>query len=72
MLGVNCDPDTLNLRSKGNFVAAYIELPKGFNVKQIDISSILLNNSVVALPKPTESGDYDKELERLNFLKFFI
>jgi len=58
---VDFDPDVLNLKSKGQFVTAYIELPLGFDVNQIDIASILLNDSVPALAKPTKIGDYDND-----------
>ena len=58
---IDFDPDTLNLKSKGNFVTVYIELPEGFDVNQIDISSILLNDSVPSLAKPTEINDYDRD-----------
>ena len=56
---IDFDPDTLNLKSQGKVVTAYIELPEGFDVGQIDISSILLNDSDLPLPKPNEIGDYD-------------
>ena len=58
---IDFKPDTLNLKSKGSVVTVYIELPKGYDVKQIDISSIRLNGSVPALPKPTAIGDYDRD-----------
>jgi hypothetical protein len=58
---VDFDPDVLNLKSKGQFVTAYIELPLGFDVNQIDIASILLNDSIPALAKPTGIGDYDND-----------
>lgn len=58
---IDFEPDTLNLKSKGEFVTAYIELPAGFDVSQIDVSSIMLNNLVPALVKPTGIGDYDKD-----------
>jgi len=58
---VDFDPDTLNLKSKGQFVTVYIELPGGFDANQIDISSILLNDSVPALSKPVAIGDHDKD-----------
>lgn len=45
---VNFDPATLNLENKGEFVTVYIELPQGFNVSQIDISSLKLNGLVSA------------------------
>jgi len=58
---IDFEPDTLNLKSKGEFVTAYIELPAGFDVSQIDVSSIMVNNLVPALVKPTGIGDYDKD-----------
>jgi hypothetical protein len=42
---VDIDPDTLNLKSKGRFVTAYIEL-EGADVRDIDASSIRLNDIV--------------------------
>jgi parallel beta-helix repeat protein len=58
---VDFDPDTFNLKSKGKFVTVYIELPEGYNVEQIDVSSIRLNGTVQALRWPTEVGDYDSD-----------
>jgi len=60
---VDLDPDTLNLKSKGQWVTAYIELPvgHGYAVSQINVSSIRLNGTVPALAKPTEIGDHDKD-----------
>lgn len=56
---LNFDPNTLNLKSKGNSVTAYIELSQGFDAKQINVSSIMLNDPVPALSKPTAIGDYN-------------
>lgn len=39
---INLDPDTLNLASKGKFVTAYIELPTGYDVADIDCTSLRL------------------------------
>lgn len=58
---IDFQPDTLNLKSEGRFVTVYIELPEGFYVEDIDLSSILLNGTVPALPEPTEIGDYDDD-----------
>lgn len=58
---IDFDPDTLNLRSREKFVTVYIELPPGYDVSQIDISSIKLNGTVSALAKPTQVGDYDSD-----------
>jgi hypothetical protein len=59
---INFDPDTLNKKSKGNWVTVYIELPAGYNVSNINISSLLLNNSVHAETWPYAVGDNDKDV----------
>ncbi len=58
---VDFDPDTLNLKSKGKFVTVYIELPEDFDVSEIDLFSLELNELVPPLPKPIEIGDYDSD-----------
>jgi parallel beta-helix repeat protein len=37
------DPDTLNLRSVGQWATVYIELPLGYNVSEIDISTVSIS-----------------------------
>lgn len=57
---IDIDPDTLNLGSKGNWITAYAELYEGVNVGSINVSSILLNNSIPVDPTgPVTIGDYD-------------
>ena len=57
---IDFDPDTLNLKSKGEWVTAYIEFPEGYDVADINVSSILLNTTVPVDPNaPTAIGDYD-------------
>jgi len=58
---VDIKPDTLNLRSRILKVTAYIELHDDLDVDNIDISSILLNNTIPACAKPTATGDYDND-----------
>jgi hypothetical protein len=58
---IDFDPDTLNPRSQGQFVTVYIELPDGYDVEDIDISTVLLNGIVPALYHPTSVGDYDND-----------
>lgn len=41
---IDFDPDTLNLKSKGNWITCYIELPEGYDVDDIDVGSILLEH----------------------------
>ena len=62
LAAVDIDPDTLNLRSSGNWIAAYIELPERYNVSDTDVSTITLNDTVlVDSEAPTETGDYDED-----------
>jgi hypothetical protein len=58
---INFDPDTLNQKSKGNWVTVYIELPTGYNVANIIVSSIRLNGTIPAEPWPYSSGDSDHD-----------
>jgi hypothetical protein len=55
------DPDTLNKSSNGTWVVVYIELPAGYNVTDIDISSIKLEGTVLAETWPYAIGDHDKD-----------
>lgn len=57
---IDIDPDTLNLKSRGNWLAGYIELSMGFDVGDIDARTILLNGTIeVDSRVPTQIGDYD-------------
>jgi hypothetical protein len=41
---IDIDPNTLNLRSKGKWITCYIELPSGYDVRDIDAETILLED----------------------------
>ncbi|MCK5466538.1 C40 family peptidase [Candidatus Parcubacteria bacterium] len=56
---VDFNPDTLNTESKGKYVTTYIELPKNYNVDDIVLESIKLNNQIQPEIEPTKIGDYD-------------
>jgi len=66
---VDIDPDTLNLKSEGQPVTAYIELPTGYDVGNIDVSTVRLcvgqvgvcpeEASIHAEEHPTGVGDHD-------------
>jgi hypothetical protein len=49
---VDIDPDTLNLKSKGQWITVYIELPQGYDPSQIDITTVKLNDIVGAVTDP--------------------
>jgi len=58
---IDIKPDTLNLRSKGEWITTYIELPEGYDISDINVSSIALNYTVPAKLRPTAIGDYDND-----------
>jgi hypothetical protein len=58
---IDIDPSVLNLQSEGEWITCYIELAQGYNVGNIDVSTIKLNDSVPSESKPTAIGDYDKD-----------
>jgi len=58
---IDFNPNVLNLKSKGNYVSVYIELPPGYDLSKIDIASVSLNSIVPALSKATKVGDYDRD-----------
>lgn len=51
-------PRALNLRCVGRWIRAFIKLPKGYNVADIDVSTILLNGTVPAEPRATVIGNH--------------
>lgn len=52
---IDINPDTLNLNSKIKWVTAYIELPEGYDVTDIDVSTV--NLWYEGKNVPTEWGD---------------
>jgi hypothetical protein len=54
-------PETLNLSSKSgpNSITAFIELPLGFDISQIDLNSVRLEGVVPAQLSPMSIGDYN-------------
>jgi len=59
---MDINPDTLNLKSKGKWITCYIELPEGYNVFDIDVSTIMSNDTTpMDSYAPAEMGDYDED-----------
>jgi hypothetical protein len=56
MASIDIDPDTLNLRSKGRWITVYITLPEDYDVTNINLSSIMLEDAI-----PVEWGDIQNE-----------
>lgn len=55
------DYEALNLKSRGDWVTVYVELPEGYNVNNIDVSTIMLNGTIPAELEPTAVGDNDSD-----------
>ena len=61
-LSVDIFPDTLNLKSKGNYVTCYIEINDGYDASDIDTETVVLiigDTTIEAELSPTEVGDYN-------------
>jgi len=59
---VSINPRALNLRSKGRWVTSSIGLPEGYNVNDVNVSSIRLNGTVpIDWPAPAAIGDRDSD-----------
>ena len=61
--GVTIEPETLNLKSNGEWVTAYIELPDGYDVADIELNTVLLDCTIPAENDPqygfvTNEGSY--------------
>jgi hypothetical protein len=61
---IGIDPNTLNLKSNGKWITCYIELPLGYSVENINVSTVELavgSNNLSAELWPTGIGDYDND-----------
>jgi hypothetical protein len=58
---IDFKPDTLEIDSTGKWVTVYIELPAGYDVNDIDLTTVTLNGQVYADPKPVAAKDYDHD-----------
>ena len=56
---VDICPETLNLKSSGTWVTAYIELPEGYNVSDINVTTVFLDGTIPTDSKLWKIGDYD-------------
>ncbi|MDH5447963.1 MAG: DUF4114 domain-containing protein [Candidatus Bathyarchaeota archaeon] len=52
-------PFTLNLKSRGKWITGFIKLPRNYHVEDIDVSTITLNGTIPAEPKPIAIFDFD-------------
>jgi hypothetical protein len=59
---VDVDPNTINCKSKGRWITAYIELPEDYEPNDIDVNSVMLNHTIpVDIKTPAAIGDYDSD-----------
>jgi hypothetical protein len=61
---IDIDPDTLNLKSKGKWITAYITLPEDYDVNEIDISTIMLEDTI-----PARWGDIQGDALMIKFVR---
>jgi hypothetical protein len=63
---VNLDPDTLNLKSKGRWITAYISLPTPYDVQEVILESVLIDQSIPAVGGEVQDGvlvaKFDRDL----------
>ena len=67
---VNITPNTLNLKSNGNWITCYIWLPADYNVADINPDSLLLNGILKAEWMWFEEEDSQQGLEQIAMAKF--
>src|SRR3989339_376133 len=74
---VDIKPDSINIKSEGKDITCYIELPKGYNVKNLKLETVRIAkiNGNIIIPiyaeiKPAEVGDYDKDKNPDLMVKF--
>ena len=58
---IDIDPKTLNLKSGGKWIRADIELPEGYDARDIDISTVKLNGEIQAELRQAKIKDYDTD-----------
>jgi len=60
---VDIDPDTLNLKSNGQWITAYITLPEGYNVEDIVLETVYLDG-IPAVWSEIQDGVYMGKFDR--------
>ena len=53
---VDIDPNTLNLKSQGKWITAYVSLPEGYDVGDIDIATVQLDGIAAAWGEACEDN----------------
>ncbi|MFX0049513.1 MAG: hypothetical protein ACFE8G_15360 [Candidatus Hermodarchaeota archaeon] len=55
------NPHVLNCKSNGKWITVFIGLPENYNVEDIDLSTVKLNNGIFAEEKPSTINDFDND-----------
>lgn len=63
-------PHTLNMKSRGKWITCFIKLPQDYDVEDIDVSTIMLNGTIPAEPKPVAIFDLDCVSIKVLMVKF--
>jgi hypothetical protein len=58
---VDICPNTINMASHGKYIQAFLELPEGLSVADIDFNSIRLEEFIPAEPGMATIGDHDND-----------
>ncbi|HEY0603026.1 MAG TPA: choice-of-anchor X domain-containing protein, partial [Herpetosiphonaceae bacterium] len=58
---VQIDPQVLQLSAQGRVITSYIQLPTAYTPTAINVTTLRLNDSVTALPAPTEVVDHNRD-----------
>ena len=58
---VDIKPSTLNLKDKGRYMTCLIELPEGYDVGDINVLTIELNDTICVFSCPAGIGDSDND-----------
>ncbi len=64
------DPNTLSTKNMGRYVTCYVELAEGNDPRDIDLTTVLLNDVVPAEMLPTDVGDHDMDGVEDRMIKF--
>jgi hypothetical protein len=67
---VRITPSVLNLRSKGRWITAFIGIPEGYDVHDINLSTVMLNQTIRAYSKAFFYGTLGDNGRTLLVLKF--
>jgi PKD repeat protein len=62
--------ETFNLKSKDEWIFVYVELPEGYDVHDVNVSTVVFNDTVLAEPGPATMDDHDDDGAPDLMLKF--